>query len=304
VRRCVARRGARLGAWVSLLGLACCTEDVGPVAASWTEVQSALVAKDAALHAQYGELSAQLKTLPPLSATDSEGQALTEKLASALTTHSSLLARLDSALSIAGHAVQEAIKTEHVANVQRAIDAAKPAVEGAIVQVQGSAGILTAVLGQLQAHAGKLLAEAERVTTAGARTDFTDIDFVKEKKDFRFEGTRTEASLERLRAFLDSCPELVVDLVGHTSNDGSDAVAALKLSAVRAQAVKEWLLARGVPAGKLHAVRGVGATDSAVPEPAPRAAASMNQALVEAARRQNRRITAVVVVPCAARGAP
>jgi outer membrane protein OmpA-like peptidoglycan-associated protein len=298
-QRRILTRGARTAALLSVVALVGCSEDLGPVTATWTQLQSTMVAKAAELRRQYESISASVKALPPVSATDSLGQSLTAKLGAALSAHASLLGGLDTNISSAAASVGEAVKTGKVANIQKAIDAAKVAYDASVSKVAASGtGVLT-LLSQLKAHNAALAAEAARVNTSGSKTDFNDIDFKPGKADFLFDRPTTQATLDKLLVFVNTCPELVVDLVGHTSNEGTAAVNQ-KLSVDRAKAVKHWLLGKGVGAKKIHGVSGVGATDNAVPEPDAKTAAAkmLPAAALEEIRRKNRRVTVVVVTPC------
>lgn len=300
MHRRILTRGARIAALLSVVAVVGCSEDLAPVTATWNQLQSTMVAKATELRKQFNGIAVAVKALPPSSATDTIGQSLTAKLGSALSSHASLLGGLDATIAGATTAVGEAIKTGKVANVQKAIDDAKVAYDTAISKVSSSGtGVLT-LLSQLKAHQAALAAEAARVSTLGAKTDFNDIDFKAGKADFLFDRPNTQATLDKLLAFVNTCPELVVDLVGHTSNEGTAAVNQT-LSVNRAKAVQKWLAGKGVGAKKIHHVSGVGATDNAVPEPDAKAAAAkmMPANALEEIRRKNRRVTVVVVVPCA-----
>jgi outer membrane protein OmpA-like peptidoglycan-associated protein len=293
-------RGARTAALLSVVALVGCSEDLAPVTAAWNQLQGTMVAKAGDLRKQFNGIAAAVKALPPIAATDTIGVSLGGKLATALASQSSVLGGLDATIAAAGTAVAEAIKTGKVANVQKAIDDAKTSYDAAVSKVSSSgAGVLT-LLSQLKAHEAALAAEAARVSTLGAKTDFNDIDFKAGKADFLFDRPNTQATLDKLLAFVNTCPELVVDLVGHTSNEGTVA-ANQALSVSRAKAVQKWLVGKGVGAKKIHQVSGVGATDNAVPEPDAKAAAAkmMPASALEEIRRKNRRVTVVVVVPCA-----
>jgi outer membrane protein OmpA-like peptidoglycan-associated protein len=300
MQRRILTRGARTAALVCVVGLGGCSEDLGPVTATWNQLQTTMVAKAAELRKQYDNILATVKALHPVSATDSAGQSLTAKLTAALSAHSGLLGAVDTSISSAAASVGEAIKTGKVANIQKAIDDAKAAYDAAVEKVAASGTGVLALLNQLKAHNAVVAAEAARVNTSGAKTDFSDIDFKPGKADFLFDRPNTQATLDKLLAFVNTCPELVVDFVGHTSNEGTVAVNQ-KLSVDRAKAVKQWLLGKGVAAKKIHGVSGVGATDNAVPEPDAKVAAGkmMPAAALEAIRRKNRRVTVVVVTPCA-----
>jgi len=294
--------GARIVALLSVVALVGCSEDLAPVTATWTQLQSTMVAKAGELRKQYNAITVSVKALPPIGASDIPGQTLTSKLGAALGAHASLLAGLDSSITAAGTAVQEATKTGKVANVQKAIDDAKATYDASISRIAASGAAVAGLFAQLKAHDAKLAAEAARVNTQGARVDYTDVDFKKGKADFLFDRPSTQIALDSLFNFIGSCPDLVVDIVGHTSDEGTAAVN-MKLSVARAKAVQKWLLGKGVAAKKIHAVSGVGDTDNVKAEPDAAAASTktMAPATLDEARRANRRITLVVVHPCTAR---
>ena len=130
--------------------------------------------------------------------------------------------------------------------------------------------------------------------------DFTDLDFKPGTAQFLFDRPTSKATLVKLVAYMKSCPELVVDLVGHTSNEGSDATN-VSLSVARAKAVKKYLVTKeGVEDKKFHEISGVGAQQNVVPEPAPGSpeAKKMGAKELEEVRRKNRRITVHPVTPC------
>jgi len=294
------KRGARSAALLSLVVAAACSEDLGPVTAAWNQLQSTMTARAGDLRKQYNAMIAGVKAMPAAGASDTAGQAMMSKVTAALAAHGKLLDGLDTTVATAASSVQEALKTGKVASVQKAIDDSKAAYDAAVAKASTSATAVSALLNQLKAHNAEVAAELAKVTTAGSRTDFSDIDFKPGKAEFLFDRPNTQATLDKLLAFVNSCPELTVDLVGHTSNEGTPAVN-MKLSVDRAKAVQKWLVSKGVAAKKIHAVSGKGATENIVVEPDPKSAAAkvMPPAALEELRRKNRRISVNVVTPCA-----
>jgi len=293
------KRGARTAALLSVVVVAACSEDLGPVTAAWNQLQSTMTAKAGELRKQYAAIASAVKAMPAIGASDGVGQALMSKLTAALGAHEKLLGGVDTAVSTAAASVQEALKTGKVASVQKAIDDSKAAFDAAVAKVTTSTTTVSALFNQMKVHNAELAAEAAKVTTAGSRTDFSDIDFKSGKAEFLFDRPNTQATLDKLLAFVNSCKELTVDLVGHTSNEGTPA-ANMKLSVDRAKAVQKWLISKGVPPKKIHAVSGKGATENIVVEPDPKSAAAkaMPAAALEELRRKNRRISVAVVTPC------
>jgi outer membrane protein OmpA-like peptidoglycan-associated protein len=292
-------RGARAAALLSVVAVAGCSEDLGPVTATWNALQGTMTAKAAELHKQYNDIAAMVKSMPAIGASDSTGQALMAKLTAALSGHDKLLGSLDTSISSAASSVQTALKSGKVADVQKAIDDAKTAFDGIISRIGGSATTVATLLGQLKAHNTQVAADEARANSVGSKQDFTDIDFKPGKADFLFDRPNTQATLDKLLTFVNSCPELVVNLIGYTSNEGTPA-ANMKLSVDRAKAVQKWLVSKGVSPKKIRGVSGKGATDNVVVEPAPKSAAAkaMPPAALEELRRKNRRIAVAVVVPC------
>jgi outer membrane protein OmpA-like peptidoglycan-associated protein len=293
------KRGARTAALLSVVMAGACSEDLGPVTAAWNQLQSTMTAKAGELRKPYNTITAAVKAMPAVGASDTSGKAMMSKLTAALAAHDKLLGGLDTTISTATTSVQEALKTGKVANVQKAIDDSKAAYDAAVAKVSTSSTTVSALFNQLKAHNAEVAAELAKVTTAGSRTDFSDIDFKPGKAEFLFDRPNTQATLDKLLAFVNSCPELTVDLVGHTSNEGTPAVN-MKLSVDRAKAVQKWLVSKGVAAKKVHAVSGKGATENIVVEPDPKSAAAkaMPAAALEELRRKNRRISVNVVTPC------
>jgi len=291
--------GVRIVALVSVVALVGCAEDLAPVTASWNQLQSTMVAKASELRKQYSAIVAAVKALPPEGPNDAIGQSLASRVSAALANHGTLLNALDTTITTGGTSVQEAIKTGKVVNVQKAIDDTKSAYDATLAKIIASASAVSGAFGQLKAHNAQVAAEAARINTVGTKVDYTDIDFKKGKGDFLLDRPNTQAALDKLLVFVNSCPELAVDLIGHTSDEGS-AATNLKLSVVRANAVKKWLLGKGVAPKKIHAVSGVGDTDNAGAEPDAAAAntKTMKPSAVDEARRPNRRITLVVFTPC------
>ena len=73
----------------------------------------------------------------------------------------------------------------------------------------------------------------------------------------------SEEGIAMLAAFLESHPEISVELAGHTDNVGSDAYN-LQLSEDRAMVVRQALMAKGIEEGRLTA-KGYGSTQPVVP---------------------------------------
>jgi outer membrane protein OmpA-like peptidoglycan-associated protein len=295
-------RGVRSAVLLSLVAMVGCSEDLGPITATWSQLQSTMTAKAAELRKQYNDLAAAVKAMPAVAPTDASGQGLVARLRASLAGQDKLLGGLDGTITSAAASVQEAIKTGKVASIQKAIDDAKSAYDGAVSKIGASATSATALLSQLKTHNAQLAAEATRANTAGSRVDFTEIVFKPASAEFLFDGVNTQVNLDKVLAFVNSCSDLAVAITGHTSNDSTPA-ANMALSVNRAKAVQKWLLGKGVSPKKIRAVSGKGATENVVAEPDPKStvAKAMPAAALEELRRKNRRITLVVVTPCPAK---
>ncbi len=281
--------------WASglyLLALVGCSEDLGPVTAAWNQLSEKMTTKVAALKAQYSGQLAALKALPAIPDTDVVGKALRLKLDQALASQGQGLQALDSFVSTAKGSFDEAVKAGKIAGVQKVIDETRTRFDQLSGSLTASAGTVSGIFDQYKKHVDEI--------TKPYDTDFTDLDFKPGTAQFLFDRPSSKATLTKLTAYMKTCPELVVDLVGHTSNEGSDAKN-VTISIQRAKAVMNYLVTKeGVEAKKFHEVTGVGARQNVVPEPAPgsREAKKMGPRALEEIRRKNRRITVHPVTPC------
>lgn len=128
----------------------------------------------------------------------------------------------------------------------------------------------------------------------GERREFSQIYFRQDSDDFDFSRPETGEELVKLLDFLQECDEVGVLIEGHTSSEGSPR-RNMELSKMRAERVKEWLLANGVAPEKLLGTVGYGSRMPTIPEPTR---GNLSEASLERIRSQNRRITAVMRKPC------
>jgi len=281
--------------WVAglcLVALVGCSEDMGPVTAAWNQLVQTMTAKVDAFKSQYASMQAAVKALPAAAGADDAGKAQKGKLDQAIASHGQSVAALDAFISASKSSFDEAVRTGKVANGQKVIDDTKARFEQLSTSVTTSSATLTSLIAQYKKHLDDMRKLAD--------TDFTDLDFKPGTAQFLFDRPTSKATLVKLVAYMKSCPELVVDLVGHTSNEGSDATN-VALSAARAKAVKKYLVTReGVEEKKFHEISGVGARQNVVSEPAPGSpeAKKMGAKQLEEVRRKNRRITVHPVTPC------
>ena len=117
-------------------------------------------------------------------------------------------------LSTAKGSFDEAVKSGKIVNVQKVIDDTKTRFEQLSTSLTSSAAGVTGLIDQYKKHAEEMAKPVD--------TDFTDLDFKAGTAVFLFDRPTSKATLEKLVAYMKSCPQLVVDLVGHTSNEGPD----------------------------------------------------------------------------------
>lgn len=128
----------------------------------------------------------------------------------------------------------------------------------------------------------------------GARSEFANIFFRRNSDDFDFTRPETGQSLVQLRDYLQDCEEVGALIEGHTSSEGNP-VWNLELSKMRADRVKEWLIANGVAPDKILGTIGYGSRMPKLSEPLP---GTLSPESIERVRAQNRRITTVFRNPC------
>lgn len=182
-----------------------------------------------------------------------------------------------------------------------AFEASAKAADGTMDQVEPRIVTGEQIMSRLQARIAAEVARLRRLATEGGSEDFSDIDFQVGSAEFDFTHPASKATLERLVKFGASCPELRFALTGYTSKEGVPAKnKALSLS--RADAVKTYLVAQGVPADAIARTAGLGSATSLVDEPDPGtpAEAAMPPEQLELIRRKNRRVNVEVITPCPA----
>ncbi|HVZ40076.1 MAG TPA: OmpA family protein [Candidatus Kapabacteria bacterium] len=138
------------------------------------------------------------------------------------------------------------------------------------------------------------LAGLPEVPAEGDRTDFSGIYFKVNSDDFDLSSPETKKNLQSLLDYMKQCDEIGVMLEGHTSSEGNPKWNQ-QLSERRAERVRDWLIANGIPKEKILGVVGYGSSMPRVPEPAP---GTVPNSLLEKIRKQNRRITTQVQKPC------
>lgn len=141
--------------------------------------------------------------------------------------------------------------------------------------------------------------DAHRLSHQGGSFDFGDITFKKGKPEIDTDKAETKAELDRLVALFKTCDDFKADLVGHSDKAG-DSKRNEKVSEERAQAVRKYLIEKGVKDTQLGKATGVGGREPLVDEPDPDSEAEkkMDPKALDAARAKNRRITLKVTGTC------
>ncbi len=128
----------------------------------------------------------------------------------------------------------------------------------------------------------------------GTKVDFPDIYFIVNTDNFNYDIEGTASSLAKLLSYVNQCDKLQISLEGHASSEGPKKRNQV-LSDLRAKKVKAWLIEQGVKPEKIQGTIGYGSSRPKVKEPDP---SKVSKEELEAARKQNRRITVVVVRAC------
>jgi outer membrane protein OmpA-like peptidoglycan-associated protein len=116
--------------------------------------------------------------------------------------------------------------------------------------------------------------------------------FIVNTDEFNTDVSNNMQNLRNIKALVNQCPELKVEIQGHASHEGTVA-RNQELSDMRARKIKRWLIDQGVDEGKIVSVVGLGTSDDAVVEPT-----NSTPGQLEAARVLNRRIAVKVVEGC------
>lgn len=115
--------------------------------------------------------------------------------------------------------------------------------------------------------------------------DSLSIYFQGNSDGFDFSRPETAVNLQKLLNFLEDCPESGVLLEGHASSEGNPQ-RNQRLSLLRAERTRKWLIDNDVPKEKVLGIIGYG---SAVPK---------TSEITSAERRDNRRVTVIVKRNC------
>lgn len=116
--------------------------------------------------------------------------------------------------------------------------------------------------------------------------------FIVNSDEFNTNVPGNISDLYRIKALVNQCPDLRVEIQGHASNEGTDQ-RNQELSEMRARRIRSWLIEQGVSPSKIAGTVGFGSRANAVTEPT-----NVSAAKLEAARVFNRRIAVRVVETC------
>jgi outer membrane protein OmpA-like peptidoglycan-associated protein len=130
-------------------------------------------------------------------------------------------------------------------------------------------------------------------------SNFPGVLFIVNTDNFNLDVPSTLDDLNKILALVNQCPNLRVEIEGHASEEGPKE-RNQELSEMRAAAVRRWLINQGADSNRIVRTVGYGSTRPVIPEPKPKKVHGkiVNQALIEKARTQNRRIAVRVVQTC------
>ncbi len=301
------------------LSLAClivvtgCTEDLAPVTRAWTDTATALSAQLAGFKQTLGDLQKKAADLNDVDRDDREAMDLKAKLDASLAGYDQTLTDAQAVIVTATGAVKDALKAGKVTAVQAAIDQAKTTFEGTVGKLPAQQKVIEALVDGLSSRVqvavvkAKAAVEAARAAappvldvTRSGEADYTALDFEAGEETLAVGRPATKANLDALAALLNSCPQILVEVEGHTSKVG-DAKKNTSLSARRAQVVTRFLINDGkVSPSKIKKVYGYGSDKPLVPEPAPGSAEELASDPVKLAeaRDRNERIHVRIIRPC------
>ncbi|HET7153600.1 MAG TPA: OmpA family protein [Candidatus Kapabacteria bacterium] len=130
-------------------------------------------------------------------------------------------------------------------------------------------------------------------------SNFPGVLFIVNTDNFNLDVPSTLDDLNKILALVNQCPNLRVEIEGHASEEGPKE-RNQELSEMRAAAVRRWLINQGADSNRIVRTVGYGSTRPVIPEPKPKKVHGKitNQAVIDKARTQNRRIAVRVVQTC------
>jgi outer membrane protein OmpA-like peptidoglycan-associated protein len=125
--------------------------------------------------------------------------------------------------------------------------------------------------------------------------NFPGVIFIVNTDNFDLRQPGTLDNLNKIKALIEQCDNLKVEIEGHASSEG-EVKRNQELSDMRAARVKQWLIDQGVNPNRIVRTIGYGSSKPVIPE--PKQGKKVTAAMVEQARAQNRRIAVRVVDSC------
>ncbi len=277
--------------------------DLTNLTTSWTSLEENFSSKLNEAKTKYESLLAQFKNVK-VDAADAFASQEYNKLDGFFKHRESGLNELAGLFEKHKGALEAAIKSANVAGFKQALKTAKADFESATAKFadfdnrnKDIESLLARVTALTNFAAANKRENAQ--LEAGAALSFNDIDFKVGSAEFDFSRPESKAALEKLKTFVSSCPELTINVYGHSSKEG-DATQNQTLSQTRAIAVQKWLITQKVDKKKIVLAEGKGSSEPAIPEPdadSPEAKA-LDATTLENIRRVNRRISVQVIEPC------
>jgi outer membrane protein OmpA-like peptidoglycan-associated protein len=303
-----------------LMVLSACGDDLGPSTKLWNETQTTFGADFAKWKSAADFLQAKVASLGPVEASDAAGQALKAKLDTTLANLKTGLTDADAVLKNGGASVADAVKAGKLAGLQTAIDGVKTQWAAAALKITSNQKAAEAQIEEWNARVAEMKAKAvaaDKRAPAGldfnevpqvapqtqGEAEYSGVEFEKGSDALALSKATTKANLTALVSLMNSCPEILVEVEGHTSKLG-DEKKNKALSAKRAQAVTRYLINVGrVSPSKIKKTYGFGSQKPAMEEPAPGSPEEkqLEPAKLASIRERNDRIHLRILRPCPAK---
>ncbi|RYE79375.1 MAG: OmpA family protein, partial [Myxococcales bacterium] len=302
---------------LTLAGLAgtllpACAEDLGATQTQWTQWVAEHSTAAKATRVRFNKLAGEAAKLTPVGAAVASRDHLSVEMKRVGADVDSLEGVLLKGQDVVTHAAEYG-KNEHlklsIADVDRRWQSVNGRLEtdlkaletefGALQRLNATETTKVAAAAAAATAAQGTVYDARRLSHQGGSFDLGDIAFKKGKAEIDTDKAESKAELDRLVALFKTCDDFKADLVGHSDKSG-DSKRNEKVSEERAQAVRKYLIEKGVKDTQLGKVTGVGGREPLVDEPDPDSEAEkkMDPKALDAARVKNRRITLKVTGTC------
>ncbi len=283
---------------------ASCGESQNRIGETWGTLQSDFSDKLEQLTEQGKELQAQLPR-EALPAADRKAAALKARLDAAISEHSRKLEAAAEFFPRVGTRIASRLKTGKLEDARKAVEETREEWSRLVSDVEGAANDVRAASSRLQSYLADIARQIDSLGSLAAirfvtgSADFSDIRFEPGTAELNSSDADSAEALAKLVTFMKTCPELTIELVGHTSREGSSR-SNDRISLERAAAVRTYLISNGANENQIAAPRGAGGRENLMSEPDPASAEAreMEPAALEAIRNKNRRITVRVTRAC------